>query len=62
MAAPPANDLALSAIGLNTTMVQRQFETAANRFYPTGLLLLSLLSFGGAVLCAGSLWWLRRRY
>lgn len=28
---------------------------------PTGLLLLSALSFSGAGLCAGSLWWLRRR-
>lgn len=60
-AAPPTDELALSAIGLNTTILQRQFEHTASRFYPTGLLLLSLLSFGGAGLCAGSLWWLRRR-
>jgi len=48
-------------MGLNTTILQREFENSAGRFYPTGLLLLSLLSFGGAGLCAGSLWWLRRR-
>ncbi|MCE7979686.1 MAG: hypothetical protein DYG89_00725 [Caldilinea sp. CFX5] len=62
VAAPPTDGLALSAIGLKTTIWQQQFENTASRFYPTGLLLLSLLSFGGAGLCAGSLWWLRRRY
>ena len=33
----------------------------ARDLQPTGLLLLSALSFGGAGLCAGSLWWLRKR-
>lgn len=62
VASQPNNGLALSAIGFRSTTLQRRFEHTAGRFYPTGLLLLSGLSFGGAGLCAGSLWWLRRRY
>lgn len=62
VAAAPASGRTFSAMGLNTITLQRQFENNAGRFYPTGLLLLSLLSFGGAGLFAGSLWWLRRRY
>jgi hypothetical protein len=48
-------------MGLNATILQQQFEHTAVRFYPTGLLFLSFVSFGGASLCAASLWWLRRR-
>jgi hypothetical protein len=61
VALPPSDGVALSAMGLNATILQQQFEHTAVRFYPTGLLLLSLVSFGGASLCAASLWWLRRR-
>ena len=42
------------------TLPSRLLRTATP-FYPTGLLFLSALSFGGAGLCVGSLWWLRRR-
>lgn len=44
------------------TALQSRFLNTAGLFYPTGLLFLSVLSFSGAGLCAGSLWWLRRRY
>lgn len=33
----------------------------AQDLQPIGLLLLSFVSFGGAGLCAGSLWWLRKK-
>jgi outer membrane biosynthesis protein TonB len=61
VALPPSDGVALSAMGLNATILQQQFEHTAVRFYPTGLLFLSFVSFGGASLCAASLWWLRRR-
>lgn len=54
--------LALNSIPFNPALVQIQFADVAQRFYPIGLLSLGILSFGGAGLCAGSLWWLRRRY
>ncbi|MEZ4731702.1 MAG: hypothetical protein R3E79_31675 [Caldilineaceae bacterium] len=53
--------LALNSIPLNPALVQIHFADVAQRFYPMGLLSLGLLSFGGAGLCVGSLWWLRRR-
>lgn len=57
-----ATALGISALALNPAAVETQFVDVAQRFYPTGLLALSVLSLGGAGLCAGSLWWLRRRY
>ncbi len=40
---------------------QTELLDVARRVPPAGLLMLSLVSFSGAGLCAGSLWWLRRR-
>ena len=40
---------------------QEQMIEMAQRYQPSSLLLLGLLSFGGASLFGGSLWWLRRR-
>jgi hypothetical protein len=40
---------------------QLQLLGATSGSPPIGLMLLGLLSFGGAGLCGGSLWWLRRR-
>ena len=40
---------------------QDQMIEMAQRYQPSSLLLLGLLSFGGASLFGGSLWWLRRR-
>jgi hypothetical protein len=39
---------------------QDQLQQLAQRNFPAGLALLGLFSLGGAALCAGSLWWLRR--
>ena len=41
---------------------QLQLVDLANRFQPAGLILLGVLSFGGASLLGGALWWLRRRH
>ena len=57
-----ATGLTLSAFVRRPATLQSRFMHTATQFYPTGLLFLSVLSFGGAGLCAGSLWWLRRRY
>lgn len=35
--------------------------TVARGLHPTGLLLLSFMTFSGAGVCAGSLWWLRKK-
>lgn len=60
--AESAVGLVFSSMPLNPVTVQTQFVDIAQRFYPLGLLSLGILSFCGAGLCAGSLWWLRRRY
>ena len=54
--------LTLSAVALRSATLQSRFMSTATTFYPMGLIFLSILSFGGSALCAGSLWWLRRRY
>lgn len=53
---------AFSSLPLNPATMPIQFVEVAERFYPMGLLALGILSLGGAGLCAGSLWWLRRRH
>ncbi|MBX3013381.1 MAG: hypothetical protein KF832_17810 [Caldilineaceae bacterium] len=45
----------------DTAAVEPAVMDIVQRFYPTGLLALGLVSLSGAGLCAGSLWWLRRR-
>lgn len=47
--------------GLAILGTETQLLDVARRFSPSALLMLSLASFSGAGLCAGSLWWLRRR-
>lgn len=61
-AAQAASGMTLSALVGQPTTLQSRFLNTAGPFYPTGLLFLGVLSFSGAGLCAGSLWWLRRRY
>lgn len=61
-AAQAATGLSLSAFVRGPATLPSRFISTATQFYPTGLLFLGVLSFGGAGLCAGSLWWLRRRY
>ena len=51
-----------NGLPLDPAMVETQVLDVAQRLQPTGLLFLGVLSFGGAGLCAGSLWRLRRRY
>lgn len=46
---------------LRFDQAQMELVSLAERTQPRGLLLLGLLSFGGAGLFGGSLWWLRRR-
>jgi len=58
---PASGSLALNALALDPMVVQTQFVDVAQRLYPTGLLMLGMLSFSGAGVCVGSLWWLRRR-
>lgn len=50
-----------SAPLIDATDLTQSVLDVATRLQPSGLLILSFLSFGGAGLCAGSLWWLRRR-
>ena len=50
-----------AAGGLASLATETQLLDVARRFSPSALLMLSLASFSGAGLCAGSLWWLRRR-
>ncbi|MCB0106048.1 MAG: hypothetical protein KDE53_09060 [Caldilineaceae bacterium] len=51
-----------SSSGLFDNMVLTQGAgTVARELQPIGLLLLSFISFSGAGLCAGSLWWLRKK-
>ncbi len=52
-ATPTARSVALRA--------QTQLRQAVQSTGPRGLLALGSLSLSGALLCAGSLWWLRRR-
>ncbi len=47
--------------GLNLEQAQLQIRTIAEKTSPNLLLLIGLLSFGGAGVFGGSLWWLRRR-
>lgn len=47
--------------GLSLDYAQTQLSELTQRSSPVGLIALSFLSLSGAVLCAGSLWWLRRR-
>ncbi len=48
------------ASGLAQAQLQLLGATTTGNM-PMGLMMLGLLSFGGAGLCGGSLWWLRRR-
>lgn len=48
-------------VSMNVLAAQADFLGMARHFSPSTLLMVSLASFGGAGLCAGSLWWLRRR-
>lgn len=49
------------AQGINLAAAQLQLSSMTRDAQPVGLLALGLLSFSGAGICAGSLWWLRRR-
>ncbi len=57
--AEPTERSALPAVSYDD--LTQSAITVARDLQPTGLLLLSVLSFGGAGLCAGSLWWLRKK-
>lgn len=46
---------------LSLDYAQNQLADLAASATPAGLALLGMLSLGGASLCVGSLWWLRRR-
>ncbi|MEZ4683639.1 MAG: hypothetical protein R2932_56465 [Caldilineaceae bacterium] len=46
---------------IDSTVLTESVLTVARGLRPSGLLVLSFLSFSGAGLCAGSLWWLRRK-
>ncbi len=47
--------------GIDLAAAQLQLTGMTRGSQPVGLLALGLLSFSGAGICAGSLWWLRRR-
>ena len=49
------------AAGIDLAAAQLQLTGMTQGSQPVGLLALGLLSFSGAGICAGSLWWLRRR-
>ncbi len=61
-ATPAASANSFNPLTLDAAIVETQVLDVAQRLRPTGLLFLGVLSFGGAGLCAGSLWRLRRRY
>lgn len=46
---------------LNSTAITDSVLDVARGLHPTGLLVLSFMTFSGAGLCAGSLWWLRKK-
>jgi hypothetical protein len=52
---------AATETALTLDYAQNQLVDLAQHNYPTGLAVLGMLSLSGAGLCAGSLWWLRRR-
>ncbi|HMN30164.1 MAG TPA: hypothetical protein PKE45_18575 [Caldilineaceae bacterium] len=52
---------AATETALSLDYAQNQLVDLAQHSYPTGLAVLGVLSLSGAGLCAGSLWWLRRR-
>jgi hypothetical protein len=49
-----------SAAGISLDYAQTELRQLVQHSHPAGLTLLGVLSLGGAGLCAGSLWWLRR--
>jgi len=52
--------LPLSGNDLGGSVITKGMMDVARGLQPSGLLLLSFMTFSGAGLCAGSLWWLRR--
>jgi hypothetical protein len=46
---------------MNAAGITDSVMDVARELQPTGLLVLSFMTFSGAGLCAGSLWWLRKK-